>query len=495
MKVNIIHPTKATLEGLDSQTIQKLTKELTYTNKNIFFQITKFKKLGWLKRKDPDAFYERLEELKGKVSACLLNVDGSQYWIRPGSVPYLDLDSIHNTISYPSMNAIPWKEAPSFVPHDYQLESVRRLLQVKHGNISLPTGSGKSFILLMLAREMGLNTTIVTPSQSIFNELLVEFTKRLGKKNVGGYGDGKKQLGKRITIAIGKSLTMLKPGTDAHRWFSEHQQAMEVDESHTFGADQLENVCHGVLANIPYRFFVSATQTRNDGAEKRLHSIIGETVLEMSLSEAIQKKYLCPLNFMIYRTFSPSSLDIKDPIENKREHFLYNTNIADFYAKLANASWEVKQESSLILVEELRQITMLKDRLKVPFAYVHATKKKEDLRRWKLEKTNLQEQVDKFNSGEVKVLVGTRCIATGTNLFPTHNALNWVGGSSEIITKQGIMGRSTRILEKSDYAHLHKPKPFTRIVDCAVDKQPGQLAQLKKRISWYKEAGGEIRVI
>src|SRR5690606_8770602 len=146
-----------------------------------------------------------------------------------------------------------------------------------------------------------------------------------------GYGDGKKDIKKLITIAIGKSLTMLKEGSEAQSFFKA-KQLMLVDESHSFAAQELEKVCHGVLKQVPYRMFVSATQTRNDGTEKLLYSIIGKQVFEMSLKEAIDGQYLCPLKFFIVSTFSTSTRYITDSIACKREHFLYNTNVADYAA-------------------------------------------------------------------------------------------------------------------------------------------------------------------
>jgi len=77
-------------------------------------------------------------------------------------------------------------------------------------------------------------------------------------------------------------------------------------------------------------------------------------------------------------------------------------------------------------------------------------------------------------------------------MYPTHNTVNWVGGSSEIVTKQGPMGRSTRKLEISEYADLHSPKAFALIFDFNVIGQPMLERQLLKRKAWYKESGGDI---
>lgn len=856
MNVNIVHPTKALIHA-NSTKLENIRKELTYRNTSIMFVLNKHKANYWWKRKNPVTWQERLDELQSQLSACLLFEEGGQQWIRPGSLPYLSkfVTEIKDLVPVPQGLPLKWKIEPEFIPYPYQSQSVERLIKIRHGNIEIPTGAGKSHILLMLAKEIGLDSVVVTPSKSIFNELLAEFQLRLGKEYVGGYGDGKKQIDKKITIAIGKSLTMLKEGSAEHNhfknkkailvdecfpydtkiltsigpvrigtlvnnfnnnkicpdvlsfneknqvfeykkitnawkrptkpllnircgvlkfkctenhkilthngwleakklkindlivakpnnkkanfcykipnnhledliigsflgngsigysknnmpklhinhgtnpreyvlwklslidqikganwiiedngygkkpainiaskcfyykhtfpqkkqtcphfiidklnarslsiWFMDdgsvslnkdknkiqnitlhtegfdiqsidllimklkklgieckrsddtkgsviriniegiknfieivapychHSMAyklnnhkniginewktgvmeyayakitainkenftsnkkykqflfdVEVEDNHnflvgssctgivahnchTFAADQLEKVSHGVLNDAIYRIFVSATQTRGDGTEKLLQSIIGETVFAMSLNEAIAKKYLCPLNFTIINTFSPSTRVIKDPLECKREHFLYNSEIAKIAAKIANAKARVKNESTLILVEEICQIQNLIKYLTVPYAYVHSSSNKE-VALYGLEKVKLQEQVDRFNEGTVKVLIGTRAIATGTNIYPTHNTINWMGGGSEIITKQGAMGRSTRLLYKSKYAHLHNPKPFTIIYDFNVNGEPILNKQLQKRINYYTEANGSINYV
>lgn len=494
MKIIINHPIKAYLQGFSDQDLKKIEVNLSYTNDKIAYQIGKFKKMNWLKRKDFDAWSRRMGELQSQLRSKLVFQDENGLYIRPASIPYIQYlipnTVIENNIKYPDFKELPWVNPIEFDLYPYQLEGKQELINIKHGNVSIPTGCGKSLILLTLLQKCGLPSVVVTPSKSIFNELYKEFQHRLGKSLIGGYGDGKKDIKKPITIAIGKSLTMLKEGTEAYEFFA-NKKVMAIDESHTFAAEQLEKVSHGVLSNIPYRFFVSATQTRNDGTEKLLQSIIGKTVVEFSIKEAINKEFLCPLKFKVIKTFSSSTVKKKEPIECKREHFLYNDNIAKIAARIANASWDVKKESTLILVEELIQISMLKDLLKVPFGYIHSSSKKEAAG-YGLEKVKLQEQVDKFNQGEVKVLIGTRAIATGTNIFPTHNTINWMGGGSEIITKQGPMGRSTRKLGISKYVGLHKPKPYTMIYDFDVINQPILEKQLKKRVKYYEETGEKV---
>ena len=118
-------------------------------------------------------------------------------YIRPGSIPYLVSEAtlcleITNEIVYPAPKKIPWAKPLPFQLYPYQQESVEKLLEVKHGNVDICTGGGKTAIILQICRELGLPSVIVTPSSSIFNEILEKCEYHFGKGKVGAYGDGKK---------------------------------------------------------------------------------------------------------------------------------------------------------------------------------------------------------------------------------------------------------------------------------------------------------------
>ena len=492
MNIVIETPTKARLVKYTPEELENVKKSLTYNNTSVSFQLQKHRANWRLKNRNPVYWEMRERELADQVQTTLVFEDNQGLWIRTGSIPYLKgINVISNQVDYPDLKPLPWKKKLDFDLYPYQSLSIEKLLLEKHGHIELPTGAGKSVILLSLARMLGGNGVVVaTPSQSIFSELLADFTDKLGEKYVGGYGDGKKDIKKPITIAIGRSLAMLKKDTPAYEFFK-NKKAILVDEAHQWASETLDVTCNGVFDEAPYRLFVTATIARGDGGIKLLESIVGKRVYEMSLETAIKEGYLCPLKTKVITTVSPETYSTKDPLECKRVHFLYNKNIAKLVATLANANWNIKKQSTLILVEELKQIKILKDLINVPMGYVHAGSKK-DAAEYGLEQVDSQEQVLAFNEGKIKVLIGTRAIATGTNMFPTHYTINWAGGSSEVVTKQGTMGRSTRKLEKSKFKELHNLKPYSQIWDFHVKDQPILYSQLKKRISFYEETGEKV---
>jgi superfamily II DNA or RNA helicase len=501
MHFEIVTPTKAYLNDATSLDIESLTKTLSYTNTANQHMLKRHYNNHWMKNKNRAAWEAKKTELAASVHNCLLFKDDTGYYVRPGSIPYLGIEVKKNNIVYPTPKKVPWAKVLPFELHPYQSISVEKLIEIKHGNVELCTGAGKSAIILQVCRETGFRTAIIAPSQSIFNELLEKFEHHLGKDKVGALGDGKRRIGKRFTVCIGDSLTNLKPGTPEWEFFST-MDMMIVDESHTWGADTLENICHGVLANVPYRLFMSGTQTRGDGAEKLLQSIIGQTVHTLTTKEAIAGGYIADHDFLIVDIESSNpNLQSADVLEMKRIHFLRNRNIAAFTAKLANASALASNHQTLVLVEELSQIAMLIPLLKVPYAYAHSESSKLKLAELEaasgvlLEKVDRADSVEKFNKGEVKVLIGTSCIATGTNIFPMRYTVNWVGGSSEIKTKQGAVGRTVRKLLANPWAALCAVFTKKTIVDFNVHDQFVLKKHLEDRCLFYRDSGTEIRRI
>lgn len=500
MKIKIITPTKALLEDYSEEELKAVKKDLTYTNTSVQFLIKKHYNNRFWKNKNEDGWKARLEELKGLLKSTLVFEDDNGIFIRPGSISYLAEKniSVENTIIYPSLRPIPWSKKLPFDFYPYQSESFEKLLSIKHGSVELCTGAGKSAIILRLCREMGLKTAIIAPSVSIFSELLNSCETYLGKKYVGTYGNGKKKIDKLITVCIGDSLCNVKKDSKEWEFFSTLDVIL-IDESHLFSAETLEDVCHGLLGNVPYRFFLSGTQTRGDGTEKLLQSIIGETVHTLSTKEAVTGGYICPHDFRIVsiESSNPNLMD-SDPLEMKRIHFLRNKNIAAFIAKIAKIEATTSRRQSLVLVEELSQIAMLSKLLKaygIPTAIAHSESRNDRLKELGLEKVDTAESVEKFNKAEAMVLLGTSCIATGTNIYPTHNTFNWIGGSSTIKTKQGAVGRSVRLHNQNPWKDLCVKKEKSTIWDFNVFDIGLMGKQIEDRIEDYMDSGSEIKYI
>lgn len=490
MKLLILSPTKAFLTSYTEDELFSLGKQLTYENSGVKHLIKRHYASPW-RRSNPESWERHLETLKKDLKRCLLFEEDGKFYIRPGSIPHLTGLSLEvtNEITYPIPKKIPWLKPIPFELHPEQEVSWTKLIEEKHGNACLCTGFGKSYIIVKICRELGLPTCIVVPSKSIFEELVQKFEYHFGKKHVGTFGAGKKKFeGKRFVIAIGDSLANIVPGSEEYKFFNS-LDALIVDEAHSFGAESLEEVCHGVLSNIPYRMLVSATMERNDGSGALLNSIIGKTVCTLKTEDAIKKGYICPHEFRIVSVESSDPANKEtDPLAVKRVHLLNNSNIASFIAKLSNAM-ATQGKQTLILCEELRQLSMLIPLLKVPFAVAHSERNAAKLESYGLEKVEVQESIEKFNKNEVKVLVTSSCCHVGVNMYPTHSTVNWCGGSSHIKVKQAAIGRSVRLGRSNPWADKCVPKDKAIIYDFDVENNKILTRHLESRIECYNESG------
>ena len=492
LNIHLKNPIHAHLGELAPAQIEKVKKFLSYTNKTAVHGISRLKRNRWLLKENPAEWQKQMNEFEANKKKNLFK-DNS--WTYSGLIQ--DISRILKTeinitkdFDYPDLKPIPWKEPLEFDLRLEQLSSVKKLLEAKHGGVEMATGVGKSAIIMTLCKLMGIQAVVVTPSTSIFKGLLRDFNRHIGSKHIGAYGDGKKQIDKLITICVAKSLTNLVPGSKDYEFFSKAKVIL-CDESHTLPASTLEKVCHGVLAHVPYRFFFSATQTRNDGAEKLLRGIIGIIVESLTAREAIEKRYLAKPKFKIIsvKSTNPKYFN-RDAISMKRKHFLQNDNIARLAADIANRSYRLLGHQSLILVDDLSQISEIGKYLKVPFDYAHGTKAKASLEKIGLVKTDVQEKVDGFNDGKIPVLLGTSAIQTGTNFKPVNNLIMCQGGTSPIAIPQGL-GRGTRLSDKKEIDPTDGRQYFNvwdfRVSD--IDKMENQL---EKRLAMYDEIWPDI---
>jgi superfamily II DNA or RNA helicase len=496
MKITISSPTKAYVNGTDEE-MELLRKQLSYKDLSAQHELKRISKNHWFKTSNPVKWQVTCDALKEKINQCLVFEEGPLRYIRPGSISYLEglVLEVEDQVVYPKPKKIPWYKPLPFDLYPYQEQSWTKLLEAKHSNVSLTTGSGKSALLLKLCRETGFRCAIVAPGKAIFNELVEKFEFHFGKGNIGKFGAGKKKLGKRITICIGDSLCNVKRDSEEWKFFS-GLEMLAIDESHTWGSETLEEVCHGIFSEVPYRFFLSATQIRNDGGLKLLQSIIGPTVHTLTTKEAVDGGYICKHDFRIVQIESSDpSFSSQDVLEEKRHHLLRNKNIAAFAAKLANVMGERGQQT-LILVEELNQIAMLKKLITVPFGYAHSETKKERLLELGLEKVDVAEQIERFNRNEIKALVVTSCGHTGVNLFGMTSTVNWVGGASEIKTRQAAIGRSIRLPSANPYKAKCGPKEKVTIYDFDIQGSYVMERHLEARMACYADSGeGLIKYI
>jgi superfamily II DNA or RNA helicase len=305
-------------------------------------------------------------------------------------------------------------------------------------------------------RRIGLEAIVVVPTLSIGKQLVKDFSSWFGGGKVGQFFDGKKQSDKFIVIAVSKSLANVSKN-DKHYNNLSRRKVLLVDETHLAPPEQLSGVVFGLLADCPYRYFVSGTVLRNDGLGLLLKAIVGDIVFEMSVEQGIKEGFLSPLKFFQYRIKSDSSVTSDDPIKANRIHLQQNENLYRHAAGLINRAVKEKSRKVLVLVDTVDQFKRLLDGgLAVDSRFAHGplTSDNKDTvpeSQWKLDPMDL---VADFDLGKFPVLVATGCVSIGTDIKSADLLVNVVGLTSEIEIRQGI-GRGTRLFPgKTDTIYI-----------------------------------------
>lgn len=450
-------PTKLRFDGDFS--FEELKPELTFTSRPATFALQRFKKNRWFAgHYGEEAYREKVEELKKAIKVCLLREDDKGYWTYSGLGTYFKERfkyPLINKVTYPEFKLIPYDHTPQYTLRPYQSQGVEKLLEAKHAGVEIGTGLGKSICMEVLCKTMGLQTILMSPTRSIAGQLYRQFVERFGKKYVGMYGDGKKEFNKLFTIGIAASLTRVEKDSDAWKTLSK-AKVFIADESHLTPAETLADVCLGLAAQAPYRFFFSGTQLRNDGADMLLDGIVGPIVYHKTVREGVDEGWLAKPKFFMHTVGSPSRIIKKDPIKMNDIHIWKNPQLHILAADLANKSVEVLGHQVLILISHVEQFKFLLPNLRFEVGFAHATltKDNEIFVDERFRKSNPDELVAKFNAGGLPILIGTDCISLGTDIRPVKTVINLQGGSSEIQLRQSI-GRGTRKVEGKDYFNFH----------------------------------------
>lgn len=464
-------PTKIRLP-LPWYTKEQVSPHMGYHDMKAEFAYRRFKESYWLmSQMGEESFNEKLKELKGKRFGSVLFEDDKGLWTYSGLRGYLSekfQDKIDVSVVYPERQSLPWRSfGPPKKPRDYQLIAARKLLDEKHGAVEMGTGLGKGFIIALILKELGLPALVMAPSVSIFNQLREDLISAFGKHIVGAFGDGKKDLKKRVVVAIAASLARVVEGSADWENLSA-RKVFVADESHMCPASTLASVCLELMAQAPYRFFFSGTQMRNDGMDKMLLGITGPVVYRMSVKEGVEQGWLAQPRFTSVWVKSSSNKNYREPNDQTREHLYYNPAVNATVGDLANMCVGILKRPTLVLIEEVEQFTRILPYLKHKVGFAHGGLTKDN--RGKVPESYHQSDptklVKEFNEGKLPILVGTSCIGTGTDVRAAEALIYVQGGQSEIKVRQAI-GRGTRG-GNNPLVTLCNPWTNEKKVDCLV---------------------------
>jgi superfamily II DNA or RNA helicase len=256
------------------------------------------------------------------------------------------------------------------VPHKFQLEAAEKAIKSARGGVVAVTGSGKSFIIALIASKLGVSTLVVVPSVGIREQLIEAFK---------AYGCDMSKID--VWNIDSKALKTKK-----------HYDCLIIDECHHVAAKSYQYLNNKYWNGIYYRFFLTATWGRNESNEQLLfESIAGEVVYQLPYKTAVDHGYIVPVEAYYfdvpkseYGGYNWSAvyneLVVKNPIRNQL--------VTELMLRL-----KVDTIPTLCLVKEIEHGNLLSKLSGVPFA----NGQDEDSRR----------HIEDFNKGLITSLIGT----------------------------------------------------------------------------------------
>jgi superfamily II DNA or RNA helicase len=480
-------PTKLRLNDFQGD-LNELTKLLTFHDKKAEYELQRFKNATWYANKfGQEAWTEKINELKSKRVKHLVFEDSQGIWTYSGLVNLITKtfpQPVSITYKFPTVSPLVWRNDPKYPPRYYQSEAARELIKYRHAAVEIATGGGKSFLIALLIKELGLQTIVMTPSTNIAEQIYNEFIFLFGNEKVGRFFDSKKEYNKLITVATAQSLTRI--AEDSKGWNALSKTKCIIgDEGHMTPAATLEKVCMGLCGSAPYRFFLSGTQMRNDGLDLSLAGIIGPIVYDLDVRACVDQGFLAKPFFRMFKVPSNSQYDSKDPLRMIKVHLYQNENVIKAAAEIANKCVYVLNRPTLIAIDEFEQFQMLLPHLRCDFRFAHGgvTDANRKFVPEKYHKSDPSQLVKEFNEGKFPLIIGTSCVSIGTDFQNLKAIINLVGGKSEIQVKQ-LVGRGTRKVKgKEDFF----------FIDFDIYNKPSLHRHALARKEIYKDIYGDVK--
>ena len=360
-----------------------IREELTYTDKSKQYQLRRLSKTLW-GRQSPN--YKQLQQ---EVHGELFKEENGSLIISSSFYNRFEQMFIGGVIVDKRKDTgakvvIPWINKP-YPLRPYQEEAVDLMLTNHRGVINFATGLGKTLVATHLVQRYKKRALIVCPSDSVARQFYDQFVECFGKKKVGFYGGGKKQICE-ITVGIAASVS---------KYVSEFRAAdlgmVIFDETHHTPASTFFDIAEG-LAGCGKIFGLTATDYRSDGKDILITAGCGPVLIRRDIKWGVENGFLAEPYFIV-REVATGGRDFKDDkLKSYKEHVLNNKNMKDRIFSDAKTMMD-SGKAVLILVDEVAHGEELSKALGIPFA-TGLDKKSQDY-------------VDQLNAGKIPGLVGT----------------------------------------------------------------------------------------
>ena len=397
---------------------------------------------------------------RGKLSRAFLNelLRFCKYHKVPANViddrgyQELDKEKLLSKITKDMINGIQLE--------DYQLDAIKSILDNEVGLIVLPTGAGKTEIMIAISLLLNVNTVIFADMQVVINSIVTRFKLRR-IKNVGVFYSGIYQ-GSRITICSIHSLSVYKMKKKTEKQLKSYLTRMKhaeilqnivkqaelimVDEADKAVSNEWNKLFKQYAPKARFRYGFTATpwEKTKPIQNMQLKENLGTEIYKFTdirkleqLGRVVPVKVyaitLCEDNKNIY---SKIRLD-----EAEKEFILNNEKLH----KIIKGLVEILKDKILIILDTMNIMDLgekLSELLDAPFINGKTPFKTRD------------EIIQKFENDEIKVLIGSKIVKRSLDLKKGTPNLLLLGGGKQATNYLQLIGRAMRV-NKKGYANLY----------------------------------------
>lgn len=266
-----------------------------------------------------------------------------------------------------------------------------------HGVSVVPTGVGKSRIIKDIIQRLGVKTVVVPPSKNLKNQIFNYLQACFG--DMVGFYDKRLGCTKPVTIM---NIDAFQSANPAH---FRDIDLIQADEFHHAGASGYRNADRTHWDKIYYKFGHTATFFRNNPADQvLLESVLSTELFKMTPIEAMQKKYIVPVQPIMDTV---QNLELEEPKKYNLAYDMFiaenlerNGKVCTFAEKMKNM-----RVPTLILVKKVEHGRHLQDKI---YGSVFINGQDED------SEYNM-DVVDGFNAGKFDTIIGTSVIGEGVD--------------------------------------------------------------------------------
>jgi len=229
-----------------------------------------------------------------------------------------------NKIRYVNLPLIKNIKILDLKPREYQIEAYNKLKDINRSILSMPCGTGKTFVSFLLSLDYK-NVFIMTPLISTTEQILIHYKNYYSanpdviftlinckaERNINNIKLGNKNI---IASTYDSCDIIIKLLKNTNR----EDTLLIIDEFHNISHDMITNnmnKMNEILTSENKILFISATPHKtcnlSQNEVEQYTNIFGETIYELEWKTAIDNKYICDYSF-----YYPNNNKIIERVDN-----------------------------------------------------------------------------------------------------------------------------------------------------------------------------------